>query len=829
MIDPIERYQHFKGWIPATDVDGIDAPKDYLRDVQNADFNNGFIANAAAPILVPHHSNVTTAQSNGWEILSKKYFKHSSQGHTYVYILYKFDAGQHKLRYFVNNTELTLGNGLSSGVVNAKPSSISYNLVSDQLKVNLNVQATYDTNKYVVMNLSVLYLPQMYYNGKSSLTRSAGWYIIPRWLGWTYSSLTFENSGSYTNSYTEDFADGSYIPNFSFESDWDRRQELIYFPDYHLFASNASSSVRKKTNYVIIEDINPLKSIQIQARLISPPSADSEVYVGYELYESDGGGTPVLTLVGTGVLPLEKKLITVLNFEDINVSSAVPSERLVLKIYADLGRSDYMCLDYIKLTALDELAVIVKNFDGQRQAIGDNFSLGLYGTDSIKIKESEIDWRVKAYEVYMQIGGLKYLVKEILVSDTGTSWVDAAPYLTSQISDFDFESSETINFNYGLGASVSVYTKVGDLIGRIMTDEAFYRNRSYYVDGSNKLYYSHISGTALAQPDSFPYDEDARFGYYITSHEASNRAVAVTSMEEIVILTDKLDYVYTIEGTAGTPLRRIKAINGSMGILNPKSLLVDLAGNPEGKILLWADEWAIYGYAGGRDIPVPLTAQTHKNYWRSVVGKYDAVAVYNKATNEFWLQLDDHILIYELDTNTWKKYVFSFRIKDIVGIMEGYTYILGDDGKMYKLDPAGATKLQAIVEFHDNACYDVSERGYITQAPEIQDKVLQDMFIHWKDICGGSCEVQIIADDNNIDSPITLSTAYSRFPSRTPLLVVYGKIRFRITIDVVTAKLKEFGFAFNLLPTASPAQSALSMMEGRGLGQEAGGEHGVVF
>ncbi len=176
------RYKATDTWIPPDDIDGVDANETVLADITNIDFSNGYLENASNTTGVTLPSNVTVEIANGYGLLSAKTFYHSVKGQQTVYILWKEATSD--LKIYCNNDLLNIderGNGI---IYLAKPEKISYNLVNDQLKINLNIKANYITVEPVILNLTLVYLPEVRYT-------------LPTV---TFSAITFVGTG--TNSIT---------------------------------------------------------------------------------------------------------------------------------------------------------------------------------------------------------------------------------------------------------------------------------------------------------------------------------------------------------------------------------------------------------------------------------------------------------------------------------------------------------------------------------------------------------------------------------------------------------------------------------------------------
>jgi hypothetical protein len=182
-------------------------------------------------------------------------------------------------------------------------------------------------------------------------------------------------------------------------------------------------------------------------------------------------------------------------------------------------------------------------------------------------------------------------------------------------------------------------------------------------------------------------------------------------------------------------------------------------------------------------------------------------------------------MIYEATTNTWKKYELDFTIKDFVGIVSNYTYILSTDNKVYKLDPENTELLTCTVEFHDDICQpDNTVESYDS---ETQMKVLQDIYLSFKDAeltNGINAVVEIFVDDYPIDI-ILIPMNYKNYISRTPLDVTFGRIRAKLTLPPTStnSKLKEFGLWYTI---SGISEVNINNIQ-EGIGQDTGHEIGV--
>ena len=171
--------------------------------------------------------------------------------------------------------------------------------------------------------------------------------------------------------------------------------------------------------------------------------------------------------------------------------------------------------------------------------IDQTFGVAIFGTTNLQVIKETIDWRIITYELYSRTEELFFLVAEIPVED---SWTEDGIFVYKEVVYFTKDEiadgkQVTLNFNYGLSHNVFVGTEAQ------IHSEASHKGRTYFVNGSNKVLQSHISGTGRQQADSFPYDEALRFGFFETFKSESNKGVAITPQDELAILTSRKAYI----------------------------------------------------------------------------------------------------------------------------------------------------------------------------------------------------------------------------------------------------------------------------------------------
>jgi hypothetical protein len=379
--------------------------------------------------------------------------------------------------------------------------------------------------------------------------------------------------------------------------------------------------------------------------------------------------------------------------------------------------------------------------------------------------------------------------------------------------EWHFDSSITLNTNYGLNYNVKVNNDT-----RIYK-EITYRHRQYFVNGNEKLYMSHIAGSGLAQPDSFPYNKEVEFGYLLTEENAVNIGLAVTPLDEVIIFTENKSYVYYMQITNSSVVRKIKAVNGSVGLTSANALPLDFSGHSEGMNLFWIDKQGAYLYAGGRNEPKSVTNGTHRNYWLNLSNdlKSNAVVSYNRMKREYWIILENTIIIFEESYGTFKKYKFDFNIKEVIGTSQDKFYLLGNDGKMYVIDYKSTNRLDGYVITHESTNTIIIGQ-YPISSWEWQHKILQDLYVAFKNNTSGYLDYTIIADETELEV-IKLSTDMLRETVTSPLLVRYGKIAIKLFIPSTITCIKEFGYSFSI-----PSQGVgdLQLDKASGIGQSVG-------
>jgi hypothetical protein len=846
---PVTKYEEFQKWIPETDVDGVDAKDNILSKLVNADLCNGFIKNAIAPTLMPKPTIIDMKIAEGYSLMSCKYFYHSSRGNCYFYLLYKLDGSDHLLKFYVKDdygiVELNIDEQNDNVVINEAPNHINYALVEDQLKINMNCSIEYaDIGKTVVGNLSLTYLSEKVWNG--SLSRPEGWYLFPRWLGWTINDETdcyIENEGDTSQLLTEDFDDTDYIDNLVIDTEF-TRQDVDGFSIAGYSETYSTATQVNKTGSVTITGLSSINKIQVKsiAKIFNEVTGwgggkDAPDYIRGQIAVIDqdildGGGTLGEAIVYTNEYFYSVPFSLIETAQDHTIDNReieinVVGNNLTLNVLLQTTFGYY--LDYFVL-GIDELRIyplienmiiVAKHNDGQRALVNgsvDKASLGSYGKTSLFLLNKCIDWRVEKFEIYSSNdpdnGDLWYLRGTVGIED---DWVVDGLYIKKSII---WETGDTtLNFNYGLGATVRVDND------KTIYSEITHRGRNLFVRNDNKVYMSHLAGSGRIQPDSFAYDENAQFGFFITNRSAINKTLSVTNLDEVLIITNDGNFIYYIEGSLGTVLRRVKAINGGQGIRSINTLNKNLDGNPSAGLLFWTDYEGLYAYSGGRNAQINVVENEIENYWGSLSDNDidNAVGFYNKKENEYWVTVGNQIIIFELLFKSFKVREYGFQVDEFIGLVNDIPYIRSGNN-IYKIDPETTQRLSAIIETHYNTGVYYKDRVpvYLT---ELDSKIMQEIQLSIKDISSGLINLEIYADGNKIEDTIVFSMARNAQIVRVPISLRYGKAKLKLTIPPTTATIRELLYTW-IPKTRGAGQGALPEVI-EGLGMDTGSKAGI--
>uniref|UniRef100_A0A6H1ZGD1 Uncharacterized protein n=1 Tax=viral metagenome TaxID=1070528 RepID=A0A6H1ZGD1_9ZZZZ len=724
-----------------------------------------------------------------------------------------------KLKFYLDNDAVTLYYGNSTDVeIQSKPEEINYNFVNNQLKINLNCDGYSPAlAKTVILNLSLQFLESVVY--EAGELEYNGWYLCPRWLGVTNSVL------SYGRDYLEigeEFTGGvATLPNSSVElyygftmAAFGGSWGLYGYPTIVGDLYNISAYFFEDDGFLPVYKISNLtfiRGIRIYAGLFfDTPTIGSFVAGGARIkirIRKEG----FFSILGFG----SKEEIYYTEIQEIDVS-AMHDYYFNPSIYPTEENSKYEVVISIKMKAENlkifistigfvgwgSGVIISKNYDGQRALLGTGrmLSSDLQVSDlDLILRETEIDWRIISYEIYLfEYSNIGKLLGRISVNGSWTAGVPAGGYPFSKTALVD--EIETSNFNYGLGGTVGVSTQSHIYM------ETFYRNRVYFVKDDFKVYFSHISGTGRAQPDSFPYDEDVGYGFLETKGATKNKAIAVDVTDSIVIIQEKGLEAYVIEYGTTNVMRKLRVISGETGIGSRKSLLATLNGTPTTTGLIWSDVNGIYIYAGGIAQPTNLTYPSIKKYYNKldVADKENAVGFYNPILNEYWLQIGSSVLIFEIPYRQFRTRSSALTISSYVGDRDNAIRVLGSASNMFSVasNDASDAYIAGYLTSHYTSGYQLSGQGRMFSSNLSMDKLMQEVYVMF-----GACAVgqkvtlRFYIDGVLLSDVITiLAESHTTAVRLAPLAVKFGKAKLKLTINgTKLVTILSFGFTSDIM------------------------------
>ena len=777
MSFPLISYKNLDTWIPSTDADEIDVPNNVLTDMQGINFRNGYIETAIAPDTTTNPTEIQDDIDAGYELLSAKGFTHSSKGNTTVYILYKYDSA-HLVKIWLTGGGETSPLLLSIDEQNndvtwqAKPNNINYNLVNDQLKINLNCNVTYNTlDKTVLANLTLVYLEgKTYLPGMPGIGRGEGWYLFPRWLGWCQDDIIAESKYSVSD----------FLESFNSSSPDNLNVDLL----------NMTSGVTHGTKICAYGDTGSQRRITIYN--IDHPST-LVIKSGNFALASDPS---IMISVSCGDYSDTKRV----GYDAFNIGTIYPMGQSGPKmtVTIDIDSTEPAAwIDEIKILIGSDEWVVIGLFGGGQRALlsrTTDESLIKGNTNQISIDRKEIDWRVVKYEVYMTVGsGSVYYLYGYTDAEGG--WALDGDVLTKDLTNQPDDKVESLNFKYGLPADTRVDNQ------RDIYMEVEHKGRIFFVNEDYKVYQSHISSNLAIQADSFPYDEDVGFGYFITAHNRINKGIAVTPTNYLAINTDSGFYVYYIQPSSTGSFKTLRLSSGSIGLTNRNTITRALTGDPATDGLFWVDYNGVYFYTGDSQPPKNLILGTHEIYWRDILktDKENAVGFYNPATREYWLQIGDYLMVYELNYGKWRKFysTANYRIDEYYGTFNNNVYWRSGNN-LVRHNQQSSNRYIMTLQTPYNTGYLPSKLEQIHPAPEIYDKILQELYIVFAtDNDNTIVYMEALVDDKAIITvQFNSQQKFQKF--LTPLGVRFNRIQFIVYTASANKKvrIKEFGCSY---------------------------------
>jgi len=837
----LQQFTDIQGWIPESDIDGIDSDRRFLARALNVDFYNGYFQNAKdASLYEDIPDEINNLVTDGYEILRVIFFEHSSRGQCFFYSLYKLDSGNHLLKFFCKDDydtyELNPDPVSSDIEYLSKPTNISFCFANDQLKVNLNILASFPTiGAATVANFTLIFegIQKAISIGLGSQSGpDLYWYLVPRWLGWSYNS-TIVDKGTDTNTLIHhNTSAGSFTSTHSEIQD---TTDIIQDTSFYYSGGGSAEFVNADTQKVYeVANIDYAQGIEFYWNAYSWGAEGSALDACIlEVLDSSNNSLYTQVLSSTSLFQWVKVKI---NFPELNADLKI---RIIKPAHTGVTPLKYPHFDEMTIFYSWNIpyALLGINDDNQRFMIEQDEDGGfVFESTVFKIKHIEVDWRIKDFELYLQLeeNGIYTKVANFNIgSNVNITWNagDGTHDLDLEDLELNLDSTESLNFNYGLGATVSVLPTDrevgGTYSGDFIYSEIVYRNRTYYVRNDYRLYLSHIAGNALHQPDSFPYNTDVDFGYLKTDLPYRLHSLAITSLDEVIIHGFGANFLYIVQSTQNTVFRKIKLINGSEGITSLESLTKDLVGFPSSSFLLWHDNNGVYAYGGGINPPKDITENNMNRYWRELnsADKDNSIGFYVKNRKEYWIQVNDKIYVFEIPYGRWKEYEFSWTIKNFIGYIDNIPYILCTDNKIRKIDFNGSA-LPIYLETHYNSDYSVNQIGRPSGLPEVRDKILQNFYLSVKNTSVAIIEVKYNINNNiDLDNEILITRADKQIQVlQAPLLVRYGRIKLKMTCSKILTQISSFGYYFSL-PSHRPISG--ETLEVTGIGQNVGLSFGI--
>lgn len=767
-------FKNINGWIPESDADGVDINENVASDISVFRYKNGFLENDLDAESITLPSNVSTLISSSYNLKSIHKFSHSEQGDKTLYVLWKTSASDtDKLRIFIDNTEIEILDDRTLITSITEPSNINYNLVNDELKINLNSTGT-AYEKSVILNLSLQYLEERIYNSTNNISRSAGWYLCPRWLGWQFNSILSSDASDDV----EDFEDTSYLFSLSLE-DFTRNNNDSYVGSYSAEITKDAYTlydIRKLT----VSLSNPESVVFYIKRTISGNETDSFGNPWYVLCQIRNSATdelfrnPLMQHMGNGWWRA--------SFE-IN-ESGTNTYNIELPEWKNPTPVNVTYIDNISYVAssVDQTQTksIIAVYNGQRSMIDSAYAVN----EQIILDSNSLDWRIDRFEIYEKDSNDIWTLYGYIDIDDNFSWGE--DYSLSEDTVFiwfnranqDYDTS--LDFAYNLPFNTRVDNQ------SLIYSEVSYKGRVYFVKEDFKVYQSHISGNGIVQPDSFPYSEDQGFGYFVVSRTRKNIALAVSTTDDLVVFTDNSFYVYQIQPSGSTVFRRLLMVSGSVGLSSRNSLAKNEEGNPATDGLMWIDDNGIYYYAGGVEPPINLLLPTHIEYWRDISSsiKSSSVGFYNQTRQEYTLYMSNNILLtYELPYKKFRKSEFS-AISEYVGIEDNIQYFRNLN-QLYKF--VDNSYQISYITTHYNSGYTQDNYGRTYKEDELDDKILQELYVILGSGTDATAEIYITVYWDGHTYPTTFKVDATKQYWKIPMPILRFR-RIKLKASVSNAK-----------------------------------------
>jgi hypothetical protein len=850
------RIKNLRGWIPETDVDGIDLPKEQVvSETENIVYENGFFRCDKAPIVVPQPFVLGDDET----IIDATFFTHSTRGTVYVYVIW--DSVLSKLYAKVqDNVDLFTVELAGTIVFGTKPTTINFMEYDDGVRINTNEVIHYTQTidntgsvgdgKKLIGNYSLTYVV----DGPISAEQLKKWVLTPRWIGWNFadSDVQFARGTSSDPYHPITVADARIraydnVTDYTNPVDGGKEfqfQNLIY-----------------NMAYIEWEQMNGIGYIKLSIDIVPAAPAvfegevvlyDSSFGPAVDGVEPEGSQLRLYTFDQDSGEPGEKWQyfnVWSASIVEIPIFEVFPEgTRMILRFPSFLGVAGGLATAINIYPVEGDITLITTLRDAQRGQVKNSLLDGVVGTvvpifDDMLLELPLEAWDDRFEKEYIsdnRTPAQRRCNMEFYINPIDTRTVESielssgiqhhvmwevqyypAVTATHLLANMKFKECpftgyiETMNSRYTLGNTVRVYQnseewgylgREGGIFGAKIDQEIFYNGRAYYVDGTKNIYFSHISGNGRAQPDSFPYSKEAGFGF-VYDQNSNERFVNLTAtpLDELLLLSKTSAYVYTIQQGQSITYRKLKAVNGNSGISNALSLLRDNTGRPMLEVLVWFDEKGIYAYGGGINQPKNIIERKLENFWRSFHDS-TVISAFNPRRNEALFIKGDLAIVLDMATLTWRKIRFSANVTRFLGIQNYNPYFSLSDGTVIYLDERNTKYVSGSLVTHYSTNYAIDEKGNFIPLSELTDKILHELYVsmHKKGIDTGApigLLYDIIVDGNVVEPSIYFSGQVDFAKVSSPLLIRYRKIKIRITISASDNQVGEIGYEYSVKRT----------------------------
>jgi hypothetical protein len=257
----------------------------------------------------------------------------------------------------------------------------------------------------------------------------------------------------------------------------------------------------------------------------------------------------------------------------------------------------------------------------------------------IPIVVAGFDWRLISLEIYIGTGtatagdtSVYYLCSTISIKDTigsvlTTPVTDNTWTITVTVTALDSTRS-TLLFN--LGGCLDIietrarYNVAFYLLGRVFIAQT--------KETGNVIRYSNIRGL-VGETDKFAY---SALGYgFFTSDSSANQAViniGRTIENDLLIIRENDVSLFEVQ-SGSSSAKRLRQLFTGIGSSNNRSLVISDYGN------FWYDNNDVYWYQGGYTVPMKISKDKIRHYWRTTLAPYIATsfAIFNRQVNEYWI------------------------------------------------------------------------------------------------------------------------------------------------------------------------------------------------